>query len=117
MLSVLRWHIYTKDAADQIRAGTMAGFLSGRYRQTVARINREDRTAADQGARMSLVGAVCGGLGSAVVWAAVVWLLATGRITVGHLKHGRLRPADGRHVGPRPGGRRRTRRTHRAVHG
>lgn len=84
MLAVLRWHIYTKDAADQIRAGTMADFLSGRYRQTVARINREDRAAADKGARMSLFGAVCGGLGSAVVWAAVVWLLATGRITVGH---------------------------------
>ncbi|MEW1693710.1 ABC transporter ATP-binding protein [Streptomyces sp. NPDC091265] len=84
MLSVLRWHIFTREAADQIRAGTMAGFLSGRYRQTVARINREDRTAADKGARMSLVGAVCGGLGSAVVWAAVVWLLATGRISVGH---------------------------------
>ncbi|MEU0222532.1 ABC transporter ATP-binding protein, partial [Streptomyces sp. NPDC006265] len=59
-------------------------FLSGRYRQTVARINREDRTAADKGARMSLFGALCGGLGSAVVWAAVVWLLATGRISVGH---------------------------------
>ncbi|WP_228973263.1 ABC transporter ATP-binding protein [Streptomyces sp. DH12] len=84
MLSVLRWHIYTKDAADQIRAGTMAAFLSGRYRQTVARINREDRAAADKGARMSLAGAVCGGVGSAVVWAAVVWLLATGRISVGH---------------------------------
>lgn len=84
MLSVLRWHIYTREAADQIRAGTMAGFLSGRYRQTVARINREDRAAADKGACMSLVGAVCGGLGSAVVWAAVVWLLATGRITVGY---------------------------------
>ncbi|MEV7794125.1 ABC transporter ATP-binding protein [Streptomyces sp. NPDC087512] len=84
MLSVLRWHIYTRDAADQIRAGTMAGFLSGRYRQTVARINREDRSAADKGARMSLAGALCGGLGSAVVWGAVVWLLATGRITVGH---------------------------------
>ncbi|MFJ6718590.1 ABC transporter ATP-binding protein [Streptomyces sp. NPDC091259] len=84
MLSVLRWHIYTKDAADQIRAGTMSGFLSGRYRQTVARINREDRAAADKGARMSLVGALCGGVGSAVVWAAVVWLLATGRISVGH---------------------------------
>ncbi|WP_189531022.1 ABC transporter ATP-binding protein [Streptomyces roseolilacinus] len=84
MLSVLRWHIYTREAADQIRAGTMAGFLSGRYRQTVARINREDRVAADKGARMSLAGALCGGLGSAVVWAAVVWLLATGRITVGH---------------------------------
>lgn len=83
MLAVLRWHIYTKDAADQIRAGTMADFLSGRYRQTVARINREDRAAADEGARMSLLGAVCGGLGSAVVWAAVVWLLATGRISVG----------------------------------
>jgi ATP-binding cassette subfamily B protein len=84
MLSVLRWHIYTKDAADQIRAGTMAGFLSGRYRNTVARINRVDRVAADVGARMSLVGAVCGGLGSAVVWAALVWLLATGRISIGH---------------------------------
>lgn len=84
MLSVLRWHIFTREAADQIRAGTMAGFLSGLYRQTVARINREDRTAADKGARMSLVGALCGGLGSAVVWAAVVWLLATGRISVGH---------------------------------
>ncbi|MET9174329.1 ABC transporter ATP-binding protein [Streptomyces misionensis] len=84
MLSILRWHIYTKEAADQIRAGTMAGFLSGRYRQTVARINREDRAAADQGARMSLIGALCGGVGSAVVWAAVVWLLATGRISVGH---------------------------------
>ncbi|MFV2117509.1 ABC transporter ATP-binding protein [Streptomyces sp. Act-28] len=84
MLSVLRWHIYTREAADQIRAGTMAGFLSDRYRQTVARINREDRAAADKGARMALVGASCGGLGSAVVWAAVVWLLATGRITIGH---------------------------------
>ncbi|MFJ6463112.1 ATP-binding cassette domain-containing protein [Streptomyces sp. NPDC091387] len=84
MLSVLRWHIFTREAADQIRAGTMAAFLSGRYRQTVARINREDRTAADKGARMSLLGALCGGLGSAVVWAAVVWLLATGRISVGH---------------------------------
>ncbi|MFH8411337.1 ABC transporter ATP-binding protein [Streptomyces sp. NPDC018019] len=84
MLSVLRWHIFTREAADQIRAGTMAAFLSGRYRQTVARINREDRAAADQGARMSLVGALCGGLLSAVVWAAVVMLLAAGRISVGH---------------------------------
>ncbi len=84
LLSVLRWHIYTRYAADQIRAGTMSGFLSGRYRQTVLRINREDRAAADKGARMSLVGAVCGGAGSALVWGAVVVLLATGRISVGH---------------------------------
>ncbi|MFG2228332.1 ABC transporter ATP-binding protein [Streptomyces sp. NPDC048644] len=84
MLSVLRWHIFTREAADQIRAGTMAAFLSRRYRETVARINREDRIAADKGARMSLVGAVCGGVGSAFVWASVVVLLATGRISVGH---------------------------------
>ncbi|PNG89566.1 hypothetical protein SMF913_25031 [Streptomyces malaysiensis] len=84
MLLVLRWHIYTKDAADQIRAGTMSAFLSGRYRETVARINREDRAAADKGACMSLVGALCGGLGSAIVWAAVVLLLANGHISVGH---------------------------------
>ncbi|MFK4273700.1 ABC transporter ATP-binding protein, partial [Streptomyces milbemycinicus] len=68
----------------QIRAGTMSAFLSGRYRETVARINREDRAAADTGARMSLVGALCGGLGSAIVWSAVVLLLANGRISVGH---------------------------------
>ncbi|MGW2088148.1 hypothetical protein [Streptomyces sp. NPDC001880] len=43
-----------------IEPGTMAGLLSGRYRQTVARINREDRAAADEGARMSLIGALCG---------------------------------------------------------
>ncbi|MEU2723270.1 ABC transporter ATP-binding protein [Streptomyces smyrnaeus] len=83
MLAVLRWHIYTRDAADQIRAGTMASFLSERYRRTVARINREDRAAADQGARFSLIGAMCAGVGSTIVWAAVVWLLATGQISVG----------------------------------
>lgn len=33
---------------------------------------------------MSLVGALCGGLGSAIVWSAVVLLLANGRISVGH---------------------------------
>jgi ATP-binding cassette subfamily B protein len=84
MLSVLRWYIYTKESADQIRAGTMSAFLSGRYRETVARINREDRAAADKGAHLSLIGSLCGGLGSAVVWAAVVLLLANGRISIGH---------------------------------
>lgn len=84
MLSVLRWHIADRYAADQIRAGTMAGFLMDRYRQITARINTADRQAADTGARMSLLGAACGGLASALVWTAVVWLLATGRITVAH---------------------------------
>ncbi|UNT01357.1 ABC transporter ATP-binding protein/permease [Streptomyces tubbatahanensis] len=84
MLSVLRWHICDRYAADQIRAGTMADFLIDRYRHTTERINSADRRAADTGARMSLLGSACGGLASALVWAAVVWLLATGRITVGH---------------------------------
>ncbi|WP_234430561.1 ABC transporter ATP-binding protein [Streptomyces sp. NRRL F-4489] len=84
LLSILRWHVCDRYAADQIRAGTMAGFLAGRYQQITERINRADRRAANTGARMSLVGAVCGGLASAVVWAAVVWLLATGRMSVGH---------------------------------
>ena len=29
MLSVLRWHIYNREAADQIRAGTMAPIRGG----------------------------------------------------------------------------------------
>ncbi|MGW8378300.1 ABC transporter ATP-binding protein [Streptomyces sp. ODS28] len=84
LLNILRWHVSDRYAADQIRAGTMAGFLVGRYRHVTARINAADRAAADTGARMSLLGSACGGLASALVWAAVVWLLATGRISVGH---------------------------------
>ncbi|MER6049929.1 ATP-binding cassette domain-containing protein [Streptomyces sp. NPDC001793] len=84
LLSILRWHVCDRYAADQVRAGTMADFLVGRYRQITERINRADRRAADTGARMSAVGAVCGGLASTAVWGAVVWLLATGRMSVGH---------------------------------
>ncbi|MFB6556576.1 ATP-binding cassette domain-containing protein, partial [Streptomyces sp. NPDC056405] len=84
LLSILRWHVCDRYAADQVRAGTMADFLVGRYRQITERINRADRRAANTGARMSAVGAVCGGLASAVVWGTVVWLLATGRMSVGH---------------------------------
>ncbi|TJZ57514.1 ABC transporter ATP-binding protein [Streptomyces piniterrae] len=84
LLSILRWHVADRYAADQIRACTMADFLIDRYRHVTERINRADRRAADTGARMSVVGAVCGGIASAVVWAALVWLLATGRMSVGH---------------------------------
>ncbi len=84
MLSILRWNVSDRYAADQIRAGTMSDFLVDRYGRVTDRINRSDRRAADAGARMSLLGAVCGGVASAAVWAAVVWLLASGRMTVGH---------------------------------
>ncbi|WP_212912218.1 ABC transporter ATP-binding protein [Streptomyces sp. TS71-3] len=84
MLSILRWHVCDRYAADQIRAGTMSDFLVDRYRRITGRINDADRRAADTGAWMSLVGALCGGVASAAVWAAVVWLLATGRMSVGH---------------------------------
>ncbi|WP_189935248.1 ABC transporter ATP-binding protein [Streptomyces sulfonofaciens] len=84
MLAILRWHVCDRYAADQIRAGTMSDFLVDRYRRITRRINDADRRAADTGAWMSLLGAVCGGLASAAVWAAVVWLLATGRMSVQH---------------------------------
>ncbi|GGU60820.1 ABC transporter [Streptomyces albospinus] len=84
LLSILRWHVCDRYTADQIRAGTMAGFLVTRYRHITERINRADRQAADTGARMSVLGAVCGGLASSAVWAAVVWLLSNGRMSVGH---------------------------------
>lgn len=84
LLNILRWHVSDRYAADQIRAGTMAGFLVRRYGDITRRINAAERSAADAGARMALLGAAGGGLASGAVWAAVVWLLATGRITVGH---------------------------------
>ncbi len=82
MLSVLRWHMSDDNNADQVRSGTMAGFLLGKYRAITDRVNASDRRAAGRSAWMALVGAAAGGLASGLVWAALVFLLATGRLSV-----------------------------------
>ncbi|WP_457029522.1 ABC transporter ATP-binding protein [Kitasatospora sp. P5_F3] len=81
MRYTLRWFLADKDTADQIRTGTMAPFLMGRFRSVADRMNRSQREAADAGSRIALVGAAFGGLASGIVWAALVWLLATGRMS------------------------------------
>ncbi|MEU1628794.1 ABC transporter ATP-binding protein [Streptomyces sp. NPDC020096] len=82
MLSVLRWHMADTHAADQIRSGTMARFLLGKYRRITDRVNASERRAVGKGARTALLGAAAGGLASSLVWAALMLLLATGRMSV-----------------------------------
>ena len=84
LLSILRWHVSDRYAADQIRTGTMRSFLLAKYRSITARINRAERRAVDKGARMALVGAVCGGTAATGVWAALVVLSANGRLSLAH---------------------------------
>ncbi len=82
MLSVLRWHMSDDCNADQVRTGTMAAFLLGKYRGISERVNACDRRAAGRAARMAMTGAAAGGLASGLVWAALVFLLASGRLSV-----------------------------------
>ncbi|MFG3259477.1 ABC transporter ATP-binding protein [Streptomyces sp. NPDC048172] len=84
LLSILRWHVSDRYAADQIRTGTMRPFLLAKYRSITQRINRVERRAVDKGARMALVGAVCGGTAATGVWAALVVLSANGRLSLAH---------------------------------
>ncbi|WP_344522959.1 ABC transporter ATP-binding protein [Streptomyces albiaxialis] len=84
LLSILRWHVSDRYAADQIRTGTMRPFLLAKYRSITERINRVERRAVDKGARMALVGAVCGGMAATGVWAALVVLSANGRLSLAH---------------------------------
>ncbi|MBV9024864.1 MAG: ABC transporter ATP-binding protein [Streptomycetaceae bacterium] len=82
MLSALRWHMSDTYAADQIRAGTMAGFLLGKYRQITDRVTASERYAVAESSKKALIGAAAGGLASSLVWAALILLLATGRMSV-----------------------------------
>ncbi|MFF7726655.1 ABC transporter ATP-binding protein [Streptomyces sp. NPDC008001] len=82
VLSHLRWHVTDKVFADQLRSGTMAGFLLGRYRSIGDRIHTATDRAVHQGARYALVGAVAGGIASGLVWGALALLLGTGRMSL-----------------------------------
>ncbi|MGK5546369.1 ABC transporter ATP-binding protein [Streptomyces sp. URMC 127] len=82
VLSHLRWHVTDKVFADQLRSGTMAGFLLGRYRAVGDRIHTATDRAVHQGARYALAGAVAGGIASGLVWAALALLLGTGHMSL-----------------------------------
>lgn len=81
-LGLLRWYMVDKDIADQLRSGTMAAFLLGRYRTIGARVDAATDRAAHRGARFAVLGALAGGLASGLVWAALALLLGSGRMSV-----------------------------------
>ncbi|QHA09381.1 ATP-binding cassette domain-containing protein [Streptomyces broussonetiae] len=81
-LGLLRWYIADKDVADQVRSGTIAPFLLALYRRIGARVDAATDRAVHQGARYALVGAVVGGLASALLWSVLGLLLATGHMSV-----------------------------------
>lgn len=81
-LSLLRWYMVDKDIADQLRSGTMADFLLTRYRAIGERVDKATDKAVHRGARYSVLGALVGGLASALVWAALGLLLAAGHMTI-----------------------------------
>ncbi|WP_073810554.1 ABC transporter ATP-binding protein [Kitasatospora sp. CB01950] len=82
VLGNLRWYIHTKRNADQVRSDTMGDFLLAKYDEVGRRLNVVSRAAAMKSARVSVVGAVASGLGSALVWAAMLWLVSTGRMSL-----------------------------------
>ncbi|WP_409473439.1 hypothetical protein [Streptomyces sp. HC307] len=67
LLGMRRWYMVDKQTADQVRSGTMAPFLLGRYRTAGARIDQTTDQATWRAARVSLVGGAAGGLAHAVV--------------------------------------------------
>ncbi|MDT0549444.1 ABC transporter ATP-binding protein [Streptomyces lonegramiae] len=81
-LGLLRWYMVDKDIADQLRSGTMAAFLLGRYRAIGARVDAATDRAAHRGARFAVLGALAGGAASGLVWAALALLLGSGRMSV-----------------------------------
>ncbi|MFC4608406.1 ABC transporter ATP-binding protein [Streptomyces maoxianensis] len=81
-LSFLRWFVIDKGTADQLRTGTMAAFLLGRYRSIGNRVDDATDKAVHQGARYAIIGAVAGGLASGLVWIALALLLGSGRMSV-----------------------------------
>ena len=81
-LAMLRWYMADKMVADQIRSNTMSGFLLGRYNKAGARVDEKNDQAAMASARYGLIGALCGGLASGLVWTALGLLVATGHIGI-----------------------------------
>ncbi|MGW2998710.1 ABC transporter ATP-binding protein [Streptomyces sp. NPDC001155] len=85
LLGMLRWYLVDKQTADQIRSGTMADFLIGRYRATGREIDKTTDEAALRSAKISLLGGAAGGFASAAVWAALGLLVVSGHISVAAL--------------------------------
>ncbi|WP_327324277.1 ABC transporter ATP-binding protein/permease [Streptomyces sp. NBC_01210] len=76
---LVRYYSTNQRTAAEVRATTMAAFLSNWYRQITDRIKATHRRAAPRVLRVTLLGASISGLMLAFTWIALGWLAATGR--------------------------------------
>ncbi|KOT47281.1 endonuclease VII [Streptomyces rimosus subsp. rimosus] len=77
---LLRYYATDRRTAAEVRATTMATFLTSWYRQITDRIKATHRQAAPRVLRVTLLGAGVSGLMLTASWAALGWLAATGRM-------------------------------------
>ncbi|MEU3538063.1 ABC transporter ATP-binding protein [Streptomyces paromomycinus] len=78
--SVFRSYTTERTTADEVRAGTMAGFLIRQYRIVSGRLEAEQLTATRQALMVQGIGDALTALGTAATWGVLVLLVATGRM-------------------------------------
>ncbi|MFD7169021.1 ABC transporter ATP-binding protein [Streptomyces violascens] len=77
---LLRYYSTDRRTAAEVRATTMAGFLTTWYREITDRIKATHRAAAPRILQVTLLGSAVSGLMLGATWAALGWLAATGRM-------------------------------------
>ncbi len=77
---LLRYYSTDRRTAAEVRATTMAGFLTSWYREITDRIRSTHRAAAPHVLRVTLLGSAASGLMLAATWVTLGWLAATGRM-------------------------------------
>ncbi|WP_432061533.1 ATP-binding cassette domain-containing protein [Streptomyces sp. S1] len=78
--NVFRSYTTEHTTADEVRAGTMADFLTSQYRIISGRLEAEQLTAAHRALTVRGIGDALTALGTAAAWATLILLVSTGRI-------------------------------------
>ncbi|MFI2435627.1 ABC transporter ATP-binding protein [Streptomyces sp. NPDC018693] len=78
--NVFRSYTTERSSADEVRAGTMAGFLIRQYRIVSGRLEAEQLTATRQALVVQGIGDALTAVGTAATWAVLVLLVASGRM-------------------------------------
>ncbi|MDG9717268.1 ABC transporter ATP-binding protein [Streptomyces sp. DH24] len=80
--SMMRWWCTTPRYGDEVRANSMAGYLTYWYRTLSDRCDRRTLAAAPRTLRIDLLAALVAGVFLVATWGALAWLAATGRIAL-----------------------------------
>lgn len=78
--NVFRAYTTERSTADEVRAGTMAGFLIRQYRTVSDRLEAEQLKATRQALMVQGIGDMLTAAGTAATWGLLVLLVATGRM-------------------------------------